>query len=139
MGIGDRESASASPEEKNRKIADVYPWGNTWPPPDGSGNYSGEERAFSMNLPGYRDQHPFTAAVGSYASNEFGLYDMSENVWEWCDDWHDGRPRSRVLRGGSWYDDRRDYLLSSRRGDRAPGYRSLYYGFRVVLAVESER
>ncbi len=91
-----------------------------------------------------------THPVGEKNPNQFGLYDMHGNVWEWCtDDWHDnyqGAPddgkawidndshsqdKIKVLRGGSW----RDYVWSCRSGDRYwydAGFYSHLYGFRVA-------
>ena len=43
VGIGDREDAEAAPKSKDMKIADVFPWGKQWPPPNDAGNYFGEE------------------------------------------------------------------------------------------------
>ena len=72
-----------------------------------------------------------THKVGTKAPNELGIYDMSGNVWEWCQDyWYDSYSSSaqtdrshRVFRGGSWY----NYAGCSRvsfRGDAAPDYDS---------------
>jgi formylglycine-generating enzyme required for sulfatase activity len=82
--------------------------------------------------------------VGQRAPNGFGLYDMCENVHEWCSDWYaayevfpDRNPRGpetgtrRASRGGSW----RHQVKVSRcaaRSSLPPEYRYADYGFRVA-------
>ena len=127
VAVGLNEPRSGTPVDKNRKINGVYPWGNQWPPPKEAGNYNQ-----SLNV----DRFAYTSPVGSFKANQYGLYDMGGDVWQWCEDWSDNEQTCRVLRGGSWYNGSPDRLLSSFRLDGTPGYRySDIDGFRVVLVV----
>jgi len=94
-----------------------------------------------------RDGYVFTAPVGKFAPNAFGLYDTHGNVYEWCTDWYaedyykqsppddpsgpSSEQEYRVLRGGSWRFLGR-YCRSASRLRNAPGGRSNNLGFRVA-------
>ena len=143
VGIGEREDPAKAPPAKAQAIADVYPWGTAWPPPTGAGNYSGGEvlgREMSKDqkiVAGYRDAFPETAPVGSFAANDFGLFDLGGNAWELCEDlWKDGEAL-RVMRGASFTAASRVGLVSCYRDSFAPDLRAASIGFRVVLAAVS--
>jgi len=123
VGIGGKERGG-TPEEKDGKLKGVWPWGTEWPPPKGAGNYDP-----SLGVDGYEHTSP----VGSFEANRNGLYDMGGNVWEWCEDYYDGKSGRRVLRGGSWRLNAQVTLLASYRNDFGPGYRGNGVGFRCVL------
>ncbi len=88
--------------------------------------------------------------VGRYGPSAFGLYDISENVHEWCGDWFnpgyyaaspENNPRGpetgtrRSSRGGSW----RHHIKVTRCAARSsipPEFQYADYGFRVACDVQ---
>ena len=109
----------------------LYPWGDSPP----------------QSLPDYEMRwKKGPEPVGRYAPNAFGLYDICENVHEWCSDWYQAgyyaispdcnpagpeRGDRRASRGGSW----RHHVKASRCAARSsipPEFHYADYGFRVA-------
>ncbi len=136
-----------------------YPWGNERNP-DGKWLHNTWQGVFPETHD-VKDGFEGTAPVKSYKPNGYGLYDMSGNVWEWCQDWY--RPNyysissgknptgpsdsfdpnepqvpKRVQRGGSFMcsdDYCTGYRVSARmKGDVLSG--TFHCGFRTVLSPQ---
>ena len=90
-----------------------------------------------------------TAEVGSYSSNNFGLYDMHGNVWEWTQDcynenykgapgngraWLTGKCSKRVLRGGGWTTNSKGTRITKRRAETSSN-KKYKFGFRLVQEI----
>ena len=136
--VGLPEEGGRTPKARDMGVLDVYPWGTQWPPPPGAGNYTGEETGSEVAIRGYNDGFPWTAPVGSFQPNKYGLYDMGGNVWQWVNDVWSSDSKSKVLRGASWYNGAiKLSLLSSCRVAAAQESSTDNYGFRCVVATES--
>ena len=110
-------------------------------------NYDGNYTYGKGNKGVYREQ---TTDVGSFPPNDFGLYDLHGNVWEWvADTYHDnykgaptdgsvwgnlGDGKAKVLRGGSWYYNPNDCRSALRNRDDPDG-RNGDIGARVVVGA----
>jgi formylglycine-generating enzyme required for sulfatase activity len=128
-----------SPWEGEGPGVRVYPWGDEWR----EGHCNSEEADLSVTSP-----------VGLFprGAAEGGVQDMAGNVWEWCQDWYeedyyaqsqDARNPSgpekgkyRVLRGGSWYNDKPRCRCACRYGNN-PWRRYYNWGFRCVRTSSS--
>jgi formylglycine-generating enzyme required for sulfatase activity len=127
----------------------AYFWGNN--PASGRGLLNGADTSLQRRYRSwvvfpFDDASVYTAPVGSFRANQFGLFDMHGNVWEWCEDAYSPDfyatapledPVNRVssttytVRGGSWL----WYPGACRSATRmayAPDYAMNDIGFRVV-------
>ena len=105
------------------------------------------------NAIGHSSGAPYTSPTGSFPSNNYGLYDMAGNVWEWCWDWYGAPPYPagspylggpnpqgaaagsyRVIRGGDWHDNAYFSRCAMRNGT-GPGGLGANLGFRCARGL----
>jgi formylglycine-generating enzyme len=111
----------------------LYPWG--------------DEPPWERRYLGYDERTAGPQRVGANEPNDFGLYDMSEGVHEWCSDYYDcdyysrspernpqgpSAGKRRVSRGGSWRH-RIKFSRCAARSSLPPDFKYADYGFRVML------
>jgi formylglycine-generating enzyme required for sulfatase activity len=139
-----------------------YPWGDEWPPSNDVGNYLDEASIRAFGNSGYAqipgdDGYRYTAPVGRYTANAFGLYDLGGNVFEWCEDRYRSQMNPpdilkknpmyqaeqnqmfalRPLRGASWLVGDADTARTDFRLPMPGLTRINFIGFRCVLVVKS--
>ena len=114
----------------------VFPWG-------------GVDEESKRNAEGPSDGFEQWAPAKSFGANEFGLYGMAGNVWQWCADWYDPKyyvgadrtdpagpadGKTKSLRGGAWDSPSFKLRVCSRR-DFDPKFTDRTIGFRCVRSL----
>lgn len=146
------------------RLNQIYPWGNEHinAGKPKANSWEGSFPYFNQKKDGFERSAP----VKSFAANQFGLYDMAGNVWEWCSDWYDadyyqslvagtaynpqGPARSndpaephtpkRILRGGSFLcnDSYCSGYRVARRMKSSPDTGLEHTGFRTVKDISQQ-
>ena len=137
-----------------------FPWGDDGP--NGTQcNFADKNISYSWSDKNADDGYQYTAPVGSYPPNGYGLYDMAGNVWEWCldeyqEDFYRKSPQRnpmaggtisnvisnftsvialRVIRGGSWGSDPSGVRVADRNYAGNPTSAYDVVGFRCAGSV----
>lgn len=157
LAAGLPENKSVALAERGTSARANYVWGvASWPPPKGKdlmpGNFSdlsrlkGDRDAKLEKTLGvykyadggkYDDGFAYTAPVGSFQPNPFGLFDLAGNVAEWVADNYGGEnpalANMGVTRGGSWDDWEQKMLRAASRRALPFDLRDGLYGFRCII------
>jgi formylglycine-generating enzyme len=132
-----------------------FSWGDDWPPPASAGNFAEVSfgKVFTEDrfgaFAGYDDRSVFSADVGSFKANGYGIFDMDGNVSEWVQDdyssdYYRNSPRrnptgptageNAIARGGSWFYKSAIVIRVAKREDGPPSWRGFDQGFRCAVS-----
>jgi sulfatase modifying factor 1 len=124
----------------------VFSWGNDWPDSNQLvDNLRDEGSGWNNGFPHYYDGYKFLAPVGTGKPNDFGLYNMNGNVFEWCNDLYaDYLPEAqtnpqgpqsgtnRAVRGGSFSSQPKSTGIAD-HNDSSPNEGRGSIGFRIAI------